>query len=42
MAEHATMVLWSSAFIRSDPAMRDEYEEWRSEEGKKLQRYFDR
>jgi len=41
-AQHATMVLWSSAFIRNDPGMLEEYEEWRNDEGNKLLRYFDR
>ena len=41
-AHHATMVLWASAFIRSDPAMRAEYEGWRNREGNKLLRYFER
>ena len=39
-AQQATMVLWSTAFIRSDPAMRGEYETWRMKEGDKLLDYF--
>jgi Ser/Thr protein kinase RdoA (MazF antagonist) len=40
-AQCATMVLWSSAFIKNDPAMKDEYEPWRNKEGNKLLRYFE-
>lgn len=41
-AQQATMVLWSTAFIRSDPAMMEEYEAWRMKEGAKLLGYFRR
>lgn len=41
-AQCATMVLWSTMFIRNDPALHDEYEAWRDKEGKKLLRYFRR
>jgi Ser/Thr protein kinase RdoA (MazF antagonist) len=41
-AQYATMVLWASAFIKHDPAMQAEYEEWRNRDGNKLLRYFDR
>jgi Ser/Thr protein kinase RdoA (MazF antagonist) len=41
-AQCATMVLWSSAFIKNDPALGDEYELWRNKEGHKLLRYFER
>lgn len=39
-AQCATMVLWASAFIQNDPALRLEYEAWRNKEGHKLLRYF--
>jgi Ser/Thr protein kinase RdoA (MazF antagonist) len=41
-AQCATMVLWSSMFIKNDPALRSEYEAWRTKEGNKLLRYFER
>jgi Ser/Thr protein kinase RdoA (MazF antagonist) len=41
-AQCATMVLWSSAFIKNDPALGDEYDAWRNKEGNKLLRYFER
>ena len=41
-AQCATMVLWSTAFIKNDPAMIAEYEPWRTKEGTKLLRYFNR
>jgi Ser/Thr protein kinase RdoA (MazF antagonist) len=41
-AQYATMVLWSTAFILHDPAMEKEHEEWRTREGEKLLRYFER
>lgn len=41
-AQCATMVLWASAFIKNDPALRIEYEAWRDKEGHKLLRYFDK
>ena len=41
-AQYATMVLWSTVFIGNDPAMRVEYEEWRTKEGNKLLCYFER
>ena len=37
----ATMVLWASMFIKNDPAMQLEHEEWRDREGSKLLRYFE-
>ena len=40
-AQCATMVLWSSMFIKNDPAQKTEYETWRNKEGEKLLRYFD-
>ncbi len=39
---YAMMVLWATAFIKQDPAMQTEYEEWRTREGEKLLRYFER
>jgi Ser/Thr protein kinase RdoA (MazF antagonist) len=41
-AQYATMVLWATVFILNDPAMRAENEEWRTQDGNKLLRYFDR
>lgn len=41
-AQYATMVLWASAFIKHDPAMKAEHEKWRDRDGNKLLRYFDR
>ena len=41
-AQYVTMVLWASAFIKRDPAMRVEHEKWRSRDGNKLLRYFER
>jgi Ser/Thr protein kinase RdoA (MazF antagonist) len=38
-AQYATMVLWSTMFIKNDPAMRAEYEAWREREGNKLLLY---
>lgn len=40
-AQHATMVLWASAFIIEDPAMAAEHEEWRAREANKLLYYFE-
>lgn len=40
-AQYATMVLWATAFILSDPARAPEYEAWRSRECSKLLRYFE-
>ncbi len=40
-AQSATMVLWASAFIKNDPAMRDEHEAWRKKDAAKLLRYFE-
>jgi len=41
-AQCATMVLWATAFIENDPAMSSENEPWRTKEGEKLLRYFQR
>ncbi len=41
-AQYATMVLWSTVFIGSDPEMRAEHEAWREKDGNKLLRYFER
>ena len=41
-AQLATMVLWSTAFILRDPAMEPEHEKWRTREGDRLLRYFER
>jgi Ser/Thr protein kinase RdoA (MazF antagonist) len=41
-AQYATMVLWSTMFIQTDPAMRAEYEAWREREGNKLLLYAER
>lgn len=41
-AQYATMVLWSTLFIKNDPAMRSEHEAWRARDGGKLLRYLDR
>ncbi len=38
---YATMVLWSSAFIKHDPMRSAEYEIWRNGECRKLLRYFE-
>jgi len=40
-AQHATMVLWASAFIKADPALTAEYEVWRDGDAKKLLLYFE-
>ncbi len=40
-AQYATMVLWASAFIKRDPAMRSQNEKWRDKNGKNLLRYFE-
>ncbi len=40
-AQYATMVLWASAFIKRDPAMRPQNEKWRDRNGKNLLRYFE-
>jgi Ser/Thr protein kinase RdoA (MazF antagonist) len=37
---YATNVLWSSAMIIEDPAMRAENENWRNNDGKTLLRFF--
>lgn len=40
--QYATMVLWATMFIKHDPAMRTQHEKWRTREGDKLLRYFER
>jgi len=40
-AQHAVTVLWSTAFIKNDPARRVEHEKWRKKEGRNLLRCFD-
>jgi Ser/Thr protein kinase RdoA (MazF antagonist) len=40
--QFATMTLWSSDFLMSDPMRKDVYESWRNENGKNLLRYFER
>jgi Ser/Thr protein kinase RdoA (MazF antagonist) len=40
--QFATMVLWSSAFLKNDPKRVAEYEPWRSNNGNLLLRYFER
>lgn len=40
-SQYAQMVLWSSAFMRDDPARRTEHEAWREREGSKLLRFFE-
>lgn len=39
--QFATMVLWSSAFLKHDPMRASEYVPWRDENINKLLRYFD-
>ena len=41
-AHHATMVIWASAFILHDPAMKEEHEAWRTKDGDSMLRYFNR
>ena len=41
-AQYATMVLWASLFIRSDPARRAKHEAWREENGAWLLHYLER
>lgn len=41
-AQFATMVLWSSAFLKHDPKRAAEYEPWRNNNGNLLLRYFER
>jgi Ser/Thr protein kinase RdoA (MazF antagonist) len=41
-ATNATMVLWSTMFIKHDPAMEAEHDAWRTKEGDRLLRYFER
>jgi len=38
--QFATMVLWSSAFLKHDPMRVAEYEPWRNDNGNKLLSYF--
>jgi hypothetical protein len=38
----ATNVLWASAMILEDPAMRAENEKWRDKDGKNLLRFFNK
>jgi Ser/Thr protein kinase RdoA (MazF antagonist) len=40
--QYATMVLWATALIKNDPARQAEHDEWRTREGDRLLRYFDR
>jgi len=40
--QYATMVLWSTVFILHDPAMEKEHNAWRTRDGEKLLRYFER
>ena len=40
--QFATMVLWSSAFLKHDPKRVAEYEPWRNDNGHKLLGYFQR
>jgi len=40
--QHATMLLWASAFLKHDPKRSDEYIPWRDDSGSKLLKYFDR
>ncbi|HNS50174.1 MAG TPA: phosphotransferase [Anaerolineae bacterium] len=40
-SQYAQLVLWSSAFMRDDPARRAEHEAWREREGIKLLRYLE-
>jgi Ser/Thr protein kinase RdoA (MazF antagonist) len=40
--QFATMVLWSSAFLKHDPMRVAEYEPWRNDNGNNLLRYFER
>jgi len=40
--QYATMVLWATMFIKRDPAMKTEHEKWRTRDGDKLLRYFQR
>jgi Ser/Thr protein kinase RdoA (MazF antagonist) len=40
--QFATMVLWSSAFLKHDPLRVAEYEPWRNDNGTKLLGYFKR
>ena len=40
--QFATMVLWSSAFLKHDPKRAAEYEPWRNNNGNQLLHYFER
>jgi hypothetical protein len=40
--QHATMLLWASAFLQHDPKRTDEYIPWRDDCGYKLLKYFER
>jgi Ser/Thr protein kinase RdoA (MazF antagonist) len=40
-AQHATMVLWATAFIQDDPAMAPQHEAWRAKDSANLLRYFE-
>jgi Ser/Thr protein kinase RdoA (MazF antagonist) len=40
--QFAAMLLWSSEFLKHDPARKDEYTPWRIDSGEKLLRYFKR
>jgi len=40
--QFATMVLWSSAFLKNDPTRVAEYEPWRNKTGNQLLGYFNR
>lgn len=38
--QYATMLLWASAFLKSDPKRVDEYVPWRDDSGNRLLKYF--
>ncbi len=40
--QHATMLLWASAFLKHDPKRVDEYIPWRDDSGNNLLKYFNR
>ncbi len=40
--QHATMLLWASAFLQHDPKRADEYILWRDDSGNKLLKFFER
>jgi Ser/Thr protein kinase RdoA (MazF antagonist) len=40
--DSATVILWASLYIRTDPVRQAEHEAWRDENGTKLLRYFER